>query len=477
MPALLPTSARIERLATTRGLLALALPMAAGMGVGFLLHFVNRLFLGWDDPEANAFSLPAGMLAWAVQSFFVLSAGYVGTFAAQHHGAGEDDEVGAMCWPALWLGAAACVVSLAMIPLRHRLAALFHFQDPQVAAHMAELLGWYIAETGPIVLMAAMSGFFAGLGRTRLVFMLSAAGCALSILLNHWLIFGGLGVPRLGVGGAGLATLTTSVVFLGVWSALFFAPDVRRRFGTWRNRNADLGRLRRFCRFALPRGGSEILEMGAFLIFSTAVTRLPTTAAAASGIAFSLYLLVLVPFVGLGQGLGIAVGQCMGAGRPDLARRAGWRALAVAAPVLTMIAGLFMLCPRQLLGIYATAEAAADPVRAREWQAIVAAGVPVMACLAIAALGDGVHWVFRMVIVGAGDTRWTLVAMVGTALLTLSLPVWLLLRVADPSLFARWGVTPLTASYVCFAAYSWCIAAVLFLRFRYGPWPTMSVRH
>jgi Na+-driven multidrug efflux pump len=81
-----------------------------------------------------------------------------------------------------------------------------------------------------------------------------------------------------------------------------------------------------------------------------------------------------------------------------------------------------------------------------------------------------------MVVVGAGDTRWTLVAMVSTAVLTLSIPVWWLLRIADPALLASWQITPLTASYVVFTVYSWLIALIMFLRFRYGPWQGMSVR-
>src|SRR5688500_11111579 len=101
MSSPLATDPAIVRLATIRGLLALALPLAAGMGVGFFPHFMNRLFLGWHSPEALAASLPAGMVAWAVQGFFIMSAGYIGTFVAQHHGAGEDDEAAAMCWPAL----------------------------------------------------------------------------------------------------------------------------------------------------------------------------------------------------------------------------------------------------------------------------------------------------------------------------------------------------------------------------------------
>lgn len=466
----------VERLATTRGLLALALPMAAGMGVGFLLHFINRLFLGWHSPEGVAASFPAGMLAWSVQGFFVMTAGYVGTFAAQHHAAGEDEEAGAMCWPALWIGLLACVVSMALIPARHHLVAMFGLRDPVVAAGMAELAAWYLAETGPIVLASAISGFFAGLGRTRLVFVVSIAGCVLSIALNHWLIFGGMGVPALGITGAGLATLSASLVVLGIWSALLFAPAVRVRFAIWRGRNLDGARLRRFCRYALPKGGSEVLEMAAFLVFSAAITRLPTESVSASNIAFSLYLLVLVPFIGLGQGLSIVVGQCMGAGRPDLARQVGWRAFRVGVPTVLAIAAVFLLWPQALMGLSVSVGVEHDPQIAARWADILAQGAPVMACLAIAAMGDGLQWVFRMVVVGAGDTRWTLVAMVGTAVVTLSIPVWWLLRIADPALLAGWGISPLTASYVVFAGYCWAIALVMFLRFQYGPWASMSVR-
>lgn len=477
--AIVPAPARpdLERLTTLRGLLALALPLAAGSGVGFFLHFMNRLFLSWYSPDALAASYPAGMVAWAVQGFFVVTCGYAGTFAAQHHAAGEDREAGATMWPALWLALGAMAVSLALIPARHLLVEPFGIADAGVRRDMAELLAWYLAETGPIALMAAMSGFFGGIGRTRLVAGLTAAACVLSIALNHWLIFGGLGVPRLGITGAGLATLATSLVFLAAWAALFFLSPTGRRFATWTARNADGARLRRFTRYALPRGGTEVLEMTAFLVFTAAITRMAPEALAASNVAFSLYLLVLVPFIGFGQGLGIAVGQCVGGGRPDLARRATWTAFRVALPVLMVIATLFVACPRQLMTIYVAVEPGADAHAAQRWEQILTLGVPVMMCLAVAALGDGAHWIFRWSIQGAGDTRWPLVVMVALAIACMAVPVWAVLALADATTLARWHLTPLSASYAIFAGYCWVIAVTLFFRFHKGPWPTMSVRH
>jgi Na+-driven multidrug efflux pump len=135
-----------------------------------------------------------------------------------------------------------------------------------------------------------------------------------------------------------------------------------------------------------------------------------------------------------------------------------------------------MIFPQQLAQLYRSSASGVDADVAAGWSDIVSQVGPALACLGIAAIGDGMHWVFRMVIVGAGDTRWTLMAMVSTAVLTLALPVWALLRLCDPSLLASWNLSPLTASYAIFALYCWLIGLVVFLRFRYGPWQGMSVR-
>jgi Na+-driven multidrug efflux pump len=145
-------------------------------------------------------------------------------------------------------------------------------------------------------------------------------------------------------------------------------------------------------------------------------------------------------------------------------------------PALLIIALLFVFAPHYLMSIYVATDSSVDPTIAERWSEILRQGAPVLICLGIAAIGDGLQWVFRMVVVGAGDTRWTLLAMVSTAVLTLSIPVWWLLRIADPALLASWQITPLTASYVVFTVYSWLIALIMFLRFRYGPWQGMSVR-
>lgn len=461
----------IQALTTTRGLLLLAAPLAAGAGVTYAMQFVNRLFLSWYSPEALAASLPAGMVAYTLQCFFFASAGYLGAFAAQHHGAGEADEAGAMAWPMLWLALVAGVVALALVPFSHAIFSGFG-AEPAVTADMAALGAWYFAETGPAVVVAGLAGFCGGIGRTGLVAWLSAGICVLSIILNFALISGRFGMPALGIHGAGIATLVATVIGAGVWLGWFFAPSMRRAFGTWRMRNADMARLARYARFGLPRGGTEVLEMLAMLLFTTGITHLGTEALAASNIALSLYLLVFIPLTGFGQGITIAVGQAMGAGRPDWARAAVRRAMILVAVALMLWAVACWCCPRLLLSIYVGSRDA-DPAR---WERILALGLPLLTVLGFMGLTDGVHLVYRFAVQGAGDTRWPLAVLTTCAVLLLGIPVLTMALVVPAEAWTRWDIQPLTVCWLMMVGYTTVIAMIMAWRFHRGPWATMSIR-
>ncbi len=447
-------------LATPRGLAGLALPLALSTGLGFFLHYANRTVLAWSGPGALAASLPAGMLAWTGQSLFILTCAYLGTFAAQHHAAGEDREAGAMAWPMFLVAGIATLIALALIPFRHLLAGAFG-TEPAVESKLAELLGWYLAETGPIAACSGIAAFCGGLGRTRRVLAFGLAGAAICIGLNYWLVLGGFGVPALGITGAGIASLGTSLAMLAAWLAWFFGPQVRRQFHTWDARNLDPARLRRFCRYSVPRGCTEVLEMVSFVVFTAVVSHLGTDRLAASNLAFSTYLVVLVPVIGFSQGVAIATGTAVGAGRPELARRAVRSALLLLVPYIVLLVAAFLLFPAALL-----APGRGDDPEA--WHRILSHAVPVMACLALMAPADGLQWIWRFAVQGAGDTRWPLVVLVLLSVVCLAVPIWWVPALA--------GDQALVWCYLLLAVYVWIVAGAMAWRFYRGPWAGMNVR-
>ncbi len=470
-----PAGIDLAALATFRGFLLLTLPLAAGAGVNWAMHFTNRLFLSWYSPDALAAALPAGMLVYLLQAFFTVSVGYVGAFAAQHVGADEPERAGAMAWPMLWLALMAGAVGFLLIPCRHGLMSIYG-AEAGVTADMEILGAWYLSETLPAVVLAGLCGWFGGLGRTRLVLLLSLGVCLLSVLLNHWLIFGGLGIPSLGLHGAGLAMVLATTVGCVAALAVFFGPRVRRQYGTWRTRGFAVDDVRHFLTASLPRGATECLEMVAMVMFTAAVARLGSEALAASNLVFSLYLLVLIPLIGLGQGITIAVGQAVGAGRIDIARGVVRHSAVVVLTVLVLGFLPFALFPVELMQTHVQIDPADPAASQAKWDRILALGQPLMWIACAAALGDGIQIIGRFAVQGAGDTRWPLVALTLAAILTMGLPTLALVWWVAPERFSALGVHPLTACWLVFGAYLWLIGAIMAWRYVRGPWARMSLR-
>jgi MATE family multidrug resistance protein len=403
------------------------------------------------------------MLAWTVQSFFMLSCGYLGSFAAQHSAAGEDREAGAMVWPMLLLGILATLVTVALIPAAPWIAAVYG-TEAAVARDLSALLAWYLAETGPLVVAAGIAGFCAGAGRSSLVMAVSGVGCLACIVLNRWLVLGGAGLPALGVHGAGIASFSIAVGVLAFWLLWLFTGPRRQRFAVWAMRNADPVRLRRFARSALPRGGTEVLEMLAFIAFTAVIGHLGTTALAASNLAFNTYLLFMVPVVGFTQGIGIAAGRAVGAGQPELARRAVARALLIQSPYVLAAFVLFAFLPALALA------PAHGTGNADTWPELLRLATPVMWALAGLTVADALQFTWRFAVQGAGDTRWPLLVLLVLSLLCMALPALIVSQTVSQADHALWWC------YGILTVYGWLTAAVMGWRFARGPWPRMSLR-
>jgi MATE family multidrug resistance protein len=341
---------------------------------------------------------------------------------------------------------------------------------------MIALGSWYLVETLPLLVLVGLQGWFGGLGRTGLVLMLALGVCTASIGLNYWLIFGGLGIPPLGIHGAGLASVAATTGGCIVALLLFFSPGNRARFGTWRNRNLDLRRLARFCRSALARGGAEVLEMSSMVVFTSAIAVIGTAELAANNLVYSLYLTVIMPVIGLGQGITIGVGQAIGAGRIDIARGVTRRAGVVVACVLVPVTLAFGLLPDALMSIYLPADPDAIAGGGERWRHILALGRPLMLLCVPMLFADCAHLVWRFAVQGAGDTRWPLIVLTTLAIFGCAVPALAAARWVPAATWQAWGTTPLFACWSVMAVYLVIVGLLMYWRYRVGPWTTMTLR-
>lgn len=442
-----------------REVLGIAVPLILSTSAWSVQHFVDRMFLAWYGPAAVAASMPAGMVNFTVMSLFIGTASYVATFVAQYHGAGRPDRIGPAVWQGLYIAAIGGIVHLALIPAA---GPVFRFIGHEQLVRQYETVYFQVLCFGaaPGIAAAAMSGFFAGRGRTWPIMWVNVSATVVNVVLNYMLIFGKWVFPELGVKGAAIGTVLAACFSFCMYLVLLSRPGHDRRYHTlrgWRIEPALFGRL---MRFGLPNGVQFFLDIAGFTTFILLVGRLGTTALAATVIAFNINTISFMPMIGFAMAVSVVVGQQLGRNRPDLAQRGAYSGFHMTFLYMATIAALYVFVPGIFIKPF---EAHADP---QSFEAIRTTALMLLRFVAVFCLFDTMNLIFSAAIKGAGDTRFVMRMLLVVSVCVLIIPSYIALVVLDASLYVGWAIA---------TVYIAVLSTSFFCRFLGGKWKTMRV--
>lgn len=173
-----------------------------------------------------------------------------------------------------------------------------------------------------------LRSFVTGLSRPGVVTLVFTLALPVNLVLNWWLVFGGLGVPALGVAGAGYASaIVTWMMFFGL---VFYINQHRflagyRVFSELFAPNPEL--TRRIWKLGLPVAGMTIIEGSFFNLVIIAVGLFGTVALAANQIVINTIAFAWTIGMSIGEAAAVRVSQEYGHRRALAATRAGWLSL------------------------------------------------------------------------------------------------------------------------------------------------------
>ena len=462
MPEASPPGARCEPPSQVPGgsreLLSLAAPLIVSQSFMTVQVFVDTLLLSWYDAQAMAASLPAVMWFWLPFGLLQVTAGYTSTFVAQYTGAGRSHRVGPAVWQGIHFALVAGLLMLLLVPAAPLLIwAAGHSEvlQPLETAYLRCLA--YAAL--PMLILAAINGFFSGRGQTWIVLGIEAFGTAVNVALALVLIFGRAGFPEMGIEGAGWATVAGSWASALLALGLLLRRRYRDEFATgsgWRFERELFGRL---MKYGGPAGAQVFLDVLVFSLFVQLVGRLGKAELGATTLTIRLNMIAFLPMMGLGQAVCILVGQRLGADRPDLAEKSAYTGLKWMFAYMCAVAAVYLMLPNILVSAF-------EGDRAVEEFAAVAAIVPgLLVCVAAYSVADSVNLTFAFALRGAGDTRFVTLATFCLAWPIMVLPTYLVVMSGGSVYWAWWFAT----------AHIFAMAACFFLRFRTGKWKHMRV--
>ncbi len=171
--------------------------------------------------------------------------------------------------------------------------------------------------------------------------IISSVSVVTNIFLNAVFIFGLFGFTKLEIAGAALATVITKLIE-AVWCVFESSKKDSVHFRLRYILRDDKLLKSSFWKHTLPVLGNEIVWGVGFTMYSVIMGHLGTDAVAANSIANIIKNLIVCFCIGLGSGGGIMVGNELGAGRLDTAKKYG-KKLCRLAIIFGIVSGLVML--------------------------------------------------------------------------------------------------------------------------------------
>ena len=372
--------------AEIRATLALAVPLAAANVAQMAMGVADTVMVGTlGAVPLAAVGLGAGFyFTSAVVCSGVLTA--VAPLAAFAIGSGDRAAAGRIAGSGLVLAMLLAVPVAAAMMTADRLLDVLGY-DPELAREIGHFLRAVAWGAPGFLGFAVLRSLFAAMERARVVMIVLMLCVPANIALNWVLIFGHMGAPSLGLVGAAYASAMIQwLMFLGLAAMLWGFRRAGRASRLRGEPGEIVADIRRILALGLPIGGLQALEVGVFVFSAALMGLFGADALGAHQIAINCASITFMVPLGIGQAATVRVAGERGAGKPFLARRAGFVAVGLGMTFMAVSAVTMLLLPRLIVGAYVAVD---DPANA----ALVALALRFLALAALFQIVDGMQTV------------------------------------------------------------------------------------
>jgi MATE family multidrug resistance protein len=342
-----------------RGILDQARPIYVGQVAVMLYGVVDTVLTG----HASATDLAAmGLGTGVYSSVFVTVLGVLNALnpiIGQHHGGGRHTAIGVSYVQGLWLAlllAAAGGLFLAFPQLW-----LGGIHAPlEVEALVTRYLRVLAVALPAALMFRVISVLNVAVARPHVVMRMQVAGLALKVVLSYGLIFGALGMPRLGaVGGALASAVVLWALFVTGWVYTSLDPFYAR-FVIVRAR-PRWSVLREQVQLGIPMGLSYAIEATSFTFITLMVARLGTSVMAGHQVVANLAAFCFMVPLSLAVATSTLTAHAIGAEDAERARRTAATGIRIALIAGASLALVVWVLRHPIVRLY-TSDAAAGAV-------------------------------------------------------------------------------------------------------------------
>ncbi len=426
----------------------IAYPIILGSIAQNLLNITDTAFLG----RVGQVELGAGAIG-GVYYIVIIMLGWgfgIGTqiIVARRNGEEKFSEIGHTIDHGLYFIIPLAIVMFSMMKFLSEDLLNAVMKSEEVKQATIEYISWRAYGILFAYINALFRAFYVGIGRTKVITVTTTIMAIVNIFLDYCLIFGNLGFPEMGIGGAALASVISeicaTVAFILYTRFIFNTKQYRLFHFTGFNPKLYL----RIIRVSLPVMGQNFLSLASWLVFFLFVEKMGERPLAVSNIVRSFYMVLMVPMWGFASATNTLVSFLIGNKRQDEVMSTIYKIMVLCLSGVGIMVLMGTLMPRMAVRIYTN-----DPV-------LIDAALPAVYVINVAAIMLSTTFILFNAVSGTGKTNISFLFEVFTLAFYLTY-TWFIVMIFKGNISVVW------AAECCYAL---ILGIISFIYLKSGKW-------
>lgn len=295
---------------------------------------------------------------------------------------------------------------------------------------------------------SCLQQFFIGIGKTSIINFSTVVLAISNIILAYLLIFGHYGFPKMGIGGAALASTISEGIVMLVYIIVLYQRKFPKKYNLFRFLKLDLKLIGNMVSLSLPLVFQQVISIFTWFIFFLLIEHRGEASLAVSNIIKSLYIFWAIPTFAFASTANAMTSNIIGQGKEDkvlflLKKIAGLNFL------ISMVMCLVLLIfPSAVIGIYT------DDI------ILIKSSMEIIPVIIVASLLFSVALIVILTVTGTGSSRFALLMEL------VSISIYLIYAFLAAKVF----MSPLKVIWGAEILYWLCAIIMGLLFLKYGKW-------
>ncbi len=337
---------------TYKTIWGIAWPLVIGNMAQNLITTVDTMFLSRLGEVAAGASAIAGLM------YFVIVVGLMGfanglqIIMARRFGEQRNYAVGKAFFHALCFVVPFITIAFYLLYGHTHTILSLYIRSEAIRSASVEFLRFRLWGLFFVMFTFLIRSFLIGIGETKLITVSTIIMSIANIILAYGFIFGGLGFPAWGIGGAAFANVIAEGIGLACYIFYLLQKGTHKQFALLSRRKFSMSEMNYILKISLPLMVQAFFSVLVWYVFFIFVEKMGQHELAVSNIVRSLYGILMIPVFSMGSAVNSLVSRSIGEGHKAMCLPIVHKTFRLSAMLVLIITLPVFVFGRDLLSLY-----------------------------------------------------------------------------------------------------------------------------